>query len=304
MTRVDERASAVGRQQHGLATRGQLRRAGISDSGIRRRLSSGSWGEPLPGVVDLRTHRPSWHGRLQALLLAAGPRAWASHRTAAYLHGFLDVARPPGLDVLVPRGRHPRVGTVRLHTTVAIAKDEVTVHDGLACTSAARTLLDLAMIEADPVLERLALDLGRRSPRALEEVSGLLDRHARRPGRGRLRGILDRLPRDVSRLESPLEVHGVARLSAVGLLPPRLQYQVRDPWGVPVKRVDAAWPAARLVVEFDGAAYHDASAQRAEDAAVRDRLRELGWRVVVLRASDLVGPRFDAAAGEIREAVT
>jgi hypothetical protein len=303
MRSVDARAAEIGRRQHGLASREQLRGLGIADTTVRRRLVSGRWAEPLPGVVDLRTHPSSWHGRLQGLLLAAGPEACASHGTAAYLHGFLDVPRPHRLDVLVPRRRHARVGPLRLHTTVMIGADEVVDVAGYRCTCAARTLVDLAATRPMPVLERLALDLGRRSPRELSRVNQLLRRRPGAPGVARLDAVLQQLPVDVARIESPLEVLGLARLGSAGLPSPTLQYEVRDVDGRYLKRVDAAWPDRLVVVEFDGLAYHGTSQQREADAQIRARMRELGWAVIVLGAADLTGPAFEAAVGRLRRAL-
>lgn len=298
---VDERAHRVGRRQLGLATRKQLREvAGVSPSTITRRLRSGRWTEQLPPVIDLRTHPPSWRRSLQQLVLAAGPEAWVSHCTAAYLHGFLDVPRPDHLDVLVLRGRHDNLRGLRLHTTVSLGADELTVVEGLPCTSRARTLVDLAAGACPSDLERVALDLGRRDVGALTRAVDLLDRRRGVPGRRRLLDVLAGLPGDVGVIGSPLEVRGVQALAAFDLPAPRLQYRVRDLDGAVIKRVDAAWPDARVAVEFDGGAYHDLVHQKAEDARARGRMRALGWEVIVLRSRDLDGPALEEAVRRIR----
>ena len=304
MDTVDVRANRVGRRQRGLATRRQLLEAGISARTIARRVTAGHWREQVPPVIDLGTHQDTWHRSVQRLLLAAGDRAWASHSTAAYLHSFLDAERPRSVDVLVPRDRHAAIGGVRLHTTVSIGLDETTVADGLRVTTPARTLLDLAAATPPDELERFALDLARRRPRVVEEIALLVDRRRGASGRRRLLGVLADLPRDVARIESPLEVRGIQVLRRAGLPPPRLQYVVRDRDGTPIKRVDAAWPAARVVVEFDGAAYHDLARQREHDAAVRARMEAAGWQVIVVRAADLSGDRLAALLRRLRAAVT
>jgi hypothetical protein len=303
MTSVDSRSRVIGRRQHGVVTRDQLRRAGISATTIRRRLRSAVWTEPIPGVVDLGTHPASWQGRLQAIVLAAGPEACVSHRTAAYLHGFLDCRRPTRLDVVVPRGRHPRVGGVCLHTTVRLEADEVVNVGGFRSTSGARTLIDLAATQPIPELERLTLDLCRRSPRELARVPQLIGRRPGAPGVAKLWTVLGRLPEGASLLESPLEVLGLAKLNSLVLPSPRLQYQVCDLDGSKLKRVDAAWPDRKVVVEFDGAAYHDTTDQRAADGRTRARLRELGWAVIVLRAADLADTGSGAALERLRRAL-
>ena len=304
MDPVDVRAHRIGRRQRGLATRRQLLDAGISARTIARRLASGRWREPVAPVIDLGTHPDGCHRSVQRLLLAAGERAWASHETAAYLHGFLDVDRPDRIDVLVPRERHAEVGGVRLHTTVSLGADEMTRVDGLPCTTPARTLLDLAGATPTDELERFALDLARRRPKLMGEVGQLIDRRRGAHGRRRLLGVLANLPDDVARIESPLEVRGIQVFGQAGLPPPCLQYVVHDEAGAPIKRVDAAWPRARVVVEFDGAAYHDLIRQRDHDAAVRARIEAAGWQVIVVRAADLSGDRLAALLRRLRAAVT
>lgn len=299
MESVDERAHGFGRRQHGLATRVQLAAVGISPRTISRRLAAGTWHEPLPRVIDLGTHGASWHRALQQLLLATGC-GLASHWTAAHLHGFLDVGRPARFDVVVPRGRHPRVGGVRLHTTTRLELDERAVVDGLACTSRARTLLDLAAYTTVDELERLALDLERRKGGFRHEVTTIAARRRGAPGRARLRAALDRLPPDAAALESPLEVRGLQTLRLLGVPPPKLQHEIRDHVGVLVKRVDAAWPGALVAVEFDSAGYHDSTEQQRSDARARQRLSDLGWEVVVVRSADLDVPEASAALARLR----
>lgn len=301
MEPVDQRALTVARPQRGNATRRQLRDdASVSAATIRRRLAQGQWSEPLPTVIDLGTHEPSWRGELQQLLLATGPDSWVSHRSAAHLHGFLDVDEPDVPDILVRRGSGTTVGALGLHTTQAIANDEVTDVDGLRCTTKARTLLDLAPGTTVHDLERFAADLGRRDRRAIGQLGELVDRYRFAPGRRRLATAVGRLPADVAQLGSPLEVIAIPQLLRCGAPRPILQYVVRDAGGAVIKRVDAAWPDAWTILEVDGAAYHDTTGARAHDEEVRARMRALGWTVEVIRRADLDGPRLAEIAARLR----
>src|SRR5690606_17138592 len=119
-------------------------------------------------------------------VLAAGADAWASHRTAAHLHGFLDVAKPDRIDVLVPRGRSSVLGSLPLHTAHSIGDDETTTVHRIPVTGVARTLLDLSATTSPDVLERYLANLARRSPSVVSEVVRLTDRYRRVPGRRRL----------------------------------------------------------------------------------------------------------------------
>jgi hypothetical protein len=301
---VDVRANRLGAAQRGRVRRAQLYDdAGISPRTIHNRLRAGTWSEPVPGVIDLGTHPRTWRGDVTDVVLGAGPHAWASHDTAAHLHRFLDAPRPSRIDVTVPRGRGTRIGEHRLRTTRSLGIDEVTEVHGIPCTTGARTLLDLAVGTAPATVERYLLDLARRDRAALETLVELTDRHRNLPGRRRLLEVVARLPGDVARLGSPLEVVGVQRLVALGAPPFVLQFQVRDLDGSPIKRTDVAWPDAWTVLELDGAGYHDLVASRVEDEQARAKMRALGWHVEVARRADLDTPEFAGFVRRLRAVV-
>jgi hypothetical protein len=195
---------------------------------------------------------------------------------------------------VVPRGRHARVSAHRLHTVRTLGSDEITRIYGIHCTTVARTLLDLAVGTEPGVLERYLADQARKRPDVLRDLAELIDRHRRLPGRRRLLEVVERLPDDVGRLGSPVEVLAVQRLRVLGAPPFVLQYPVRDRDLAVVKRVDVAWPDRMTVLEVDGAAYHDLVAVRSHDEEVRARMRGLGWHVEVARRADLDGPAFAA----------
>lgn len=312
---VDGRASAFGRVQHGLVSRAQLAQVEVGARTIHRRLVTGAWCEPDRGLIDLRTHTPSWQQRLwRALLLAApdGPAAdgrsataVASHLTAAYLHGMLDVAAPAAIELTVPREcRRPRLRGVSLHRVRHLDGTEVARIGAVPATSVARTLLDLATVLPEDRLQLIAWDAARRRRALPAELAATLAAHAGRVGTRQLRRLVDGLRPDLAAAESPLEVLGLLRLGQLGLAPPVLQHVVRDREGRFVARVDAAWPELKVAVEIDGASHHGTPAARARDAARLARLRELGWTVVVLRHADLRDPAASEAIAHLRRAVT
>ena len=298
---LDVRAQTIGRGQHGLVTRRQLDAAGVLPRSVHRRLADGHWRTVGPGVIDLGTHDPSWQQGLWCALLAADPApAWASHGTAAYLHQLLDVARPARHDLTVPRGHRRQLTGASFHESRGLSDVEVTRVAGVPVTTIARTLLDLSADTEPRRLELLVWDAARRVPELPTQLSALLLRHQRRPGTPLLRAVLEGLHPQIARAGSPFEVDGLLRFRDAGLPWPTLQYVVRDRRGRYVVRVDAAWIDARVIVEFDGAAYHRTPQQRARDDKRRRQLMELGWRVVVLRAEDLHGQRFAAVVAELR----
>ncbi|MFO7961918.1 MAG: hypothetical protein R6U94_13330 [Nitriliruptoraceae bacterium] len=306
-TGVDARAISVGREQHGVCTRRQLRGVGISARSIHRRISAGVWQERPGGVVVLGTHEQTWERGLAAALLAAGAdqgKAWASHLTAGYLHGLLDVGAPRQLDVTVPRDRRPHCPSARVHRVRSLPSEEQVLLAGMPATSLARTLLDLGATLPPRQLEPMLWDACRGRPTLPAELARLLDRSRQLRGRATLTALLAGLHPQTAEAESPLEVYGLLALRDPQLPAPVLQHRVRDRQGRIVRRVDAAWPAVRVALEFDGAAYHRSRGQIARDERQREQLRELGWIVIEIRHEDLSGARLRELRTELRRLIT
>lgn len=99
------------------------------------------------------------------------------------------------------------------------------------------------------------------------------------------------------RAESTQETRTRLRLLVAGLPPPVPQYKVRFA-GHFVARVDLAWPAVKVAVEYDGE-WHAEIHQFAKDQVRRRKLLRAGWRVFHLTNRDLQDP--DLFAGFIRE---
>ena len=94
--------------------------------------------------------RPEGH-RLAAVL-ACGPGAVLSHRSAAAHWGLLRTDQTR-IDVTAPRGRHGAPG-IRLHRTRSLDAQDTTHHQGIPITTVSRTLLDLAATARPSELER------------------------------------------------------------------------------------------------------------------------------------------------------
>ena len=73
-----------------------------------------------------------------------------------------------------------------------------------------------------------------------------------------------------------------------GLPEPTLQYEVRDRDGHLLGRVDAAYPSARIAIEYDSKQEHSDEFQRARDARRNRALQARGdWKVLSARHADL-----------------
>src|SRR5687767_9174557 len=94
--------------QHGVFARWQVVQLGISESAIARRLSSGQWARPLPGVYRMAGAPETPEQRMASAALWAGPEAGVSHRTALHLWGI--PCSFDQLDVLTAHRRDSRGG--------------------------------------------------------------------------------------------------------------------------------------------------------------------------------------------------
>lgn len=291
-TSVDVRAHDLGRAQHGLAARAQLTAVGISKAAVQRRVSGGVWTRVAPGVLDLGTHAPSWEQSVMRGLLRVYPRAaWASHTTAAALHGLLDFTRPAVGDIAIEAKYCPILSGIVYRRLGTLGAEDTTVVAGLPVTSVARTIVDIAPLLDRRRLEAVTWDAARRRSGVVSEVAAVLARGSRLPGAVVLGEILPGIHPQIARAESPLEVAGLLFIHEEGLPSPRLQWVIRDPGGRFVARVDAAWVSARIALEFDGRAYHQTPSQRDGDRERHARLRGAGWEVVVITATHLRAPR-------------
>ncbi|WP_433558065.1 hypothetical protein ACQPWY_05085 [Pseudonocardia xinjiangensis] len=160
--------------------------------------------------------------------------------------------------------------------------EEIVTIGGLAVTSVARTLVDLARavpFEQAVVVADAALHRHLVGPQALATV---LEHRARWPGLPAARRALAFAD---ARSESVGESRSRVALAGAGLPAPVLQWEVRRPDGRFVAQVDFGWPALRTVGEFDGRVKYGLLVPPGADAAdvlYREKLRE-----DALRAEDL-----------------
>lgn len=267
-------------RQFGLFTRTQAQRAGASHEVIARRLASGRWEQVAPGVLAIAGVPASWERNALAACLAWGDGARLSHGAAGAAHGLLDRPRSR-IELAVPRGRRRRtMSGLLVHERVRLP--EPTFVGPLPATSVPRTLLDLAtVLDADP-LELVVEDAVRRGltnlRRVREEIE--LDGARGQSGARVLRAVLARAtPHDMPS-ESVLETLAFQALRRRRLPEPVRQFEIRDPSGVVVARVDFAYPAERIAIEADGYAWHSGRIRWERDLARRNWITALGWRVL------------------------
>lgn len=268
----DQVIAEIGSRQHGVVSTAQLHRLGLDERAIGVRVIAGRLHRVHRGVYAVGHRALSHHGRFTAAVLAVGrgsARAgdlmlvyWGaavSHRSAAALWGLLPATSGP-VDVIVggDGGRASRSG-VRVHRSRSLVPANVTLHQRIPVTTAARTIADLRLCVAarrpDSVSQR---ELRRAIGQA--NVLGLpIDEESRK-----------------DRTRSELERDFIALCRRCRLPPPEVNVRVGS------YLVDFLWRERRLVVETDGFLYHRGRAAFQDD---RDRdleLRRLGYDVLHL----------------------
>lgn len=252
---ADAGIATIASRQQGVFTRAQARQAGATPGQIRHRLSSGRWQRAQLGVFRLAGTTPSWSQDLFAGWLAAGPEAVVSHSSAAVLLEMSCPAVP--MEVTVPAGRRPRPAGIKVHRAAALDRVDRTTLDGLAVTTATRTLIDIAATRNRAAVAA-ALDhcLGRHLTSVPYVRRRLLALGARgRPGARLLTDLLDARPSDRRAPESEFERRLLALLASLPGPAPLPQYEVVLPGGR-TARLDAAYPDVMLGIEADSYVHH------------------------------------------------
>jgi very-short-patch-repair endonuclease len=287
---VDERRTeAIAERQHGLLTHAQARALGFSTKAIEHRRRRGRWRPVARGIYRVAGAPASAHQRALAAVLAAGPGAVLSHESAAALHRLPGFALEPLVVSVARHGRRGLAG-VRLEQSLELPPGHCTVVDGIACTTVARTLFDLGGKRKSWSRVARAIDtaLARKAVTmpALWRVLIDLAEHGR-DGTVVFRTLLQERRGSYVAPESELEARFIKLVRSSGLPDPDRQVDLGDADGW-IGRVDFLFRDARLVVEVDGAEFHDALTDRRRDDQRDARLERAGWRVARLRWSDVV----------------
>jgi len=220
--------SALAERQHGVVERSQLRALGVSDTRIRGLIRARTLLRLHRGVYAVGHRSLRLEGRMLAAVLACGPGAVLSHRSAAALWELRATERDR-IDVSAASRRGGADAAIDLHRTGGFDAVDVAVHRGVPVTSVARTFVDLAGVVAAPALERAL---------AQAEVAGIYDRAALlevlgrsngRRGAGALRAALDE-PFALTR--SKLERRMLSLCRRHRLPEPSVNSLIEDPAGV------------------------------------------------------------------------
>jgi very-short-patch-repair endonuclease len=273
----------LARRQHGVVARHQTE---LTDSTWRRAVNAGSLIQLHPGVARVVGSADTPEQRIVAAVLAAGPGALASHRSAAHLHGVPAMGSPP-VHIIIPRRstneRQPRraknsapLTGVSIHRPRDLKR--LTKHRiaGIPCTNVLRTLLDLGAVAPDHVHGAVGHVL-THDLASLEAIETTLNEHAGpgRTGVTALRAAIDDWAIDGKPADSVLEPAMRALISRFRLPPVEFHPFVGG------REVDFRIVGTPIVLECDGWRYHGRNREQFErDRAMDAEFVAHGWIVI------------------------
>jgi very-short-patch-repair endonuclease len=270
---------ALAGRQHGIVKRKQVREAGLSREGVRRRVKAG-WLVPLhDGVYAVGHMALTDKSHLVAAVYACGEDALASHRAAGKLWGILRGTQP--IEVTGPRSREVAKGFT-LHRSRCLDDEDRALIDNIPATSLARTLVDLADVLTERRLADAVHEAEVKRLFDLRQIERVLDRLPGRKGRHKLARVLAAY-RDVQPFTRSQRERFVLRMCEdYGVTRPEANVWIGG------HEVDFYWPEAKLILEFDGSAVHRTTKAFYED---RQRDRALAAQGIhVVRATDRDDP--------------
>lgn len=281
------------------------RRHGLSANDLVGLCRAGELVRPHRGVYLPAHLVDDLDARVVAVGLLLPPGAAVARESAAWMLG-LDIRPPerwqsaPKLECLVPvDGIRPRRPGVNAFIS-ELPPDDIVVINGIACTTATRTGVDLARWRPRFIGLGAVDALTHAKLTTVPELAEAAGRLAGHRFIRRAREVIDLCE---PATESVPESWCRLRLIEAGLPRPAVQIVLRDENGREVYRIDMGIPEALIGIEYDGAEHHLRTvADREHDEARRkDIRRRWGYRVLPATSTDILGrsPRLESAVMEL-----
>lgn len=269
---------------------------------VSRGAGSGNLHRIHRGVYTVGHRAVSRNTLLRAALLACGDGAVVSHGTAAAFHGLWDKG-PLLVDVTVPIEAGRKIDGVRCRRCRYPEPEEVETTAGIAVTTVARTLVDLAGMVGLATLKKTVGRAAIRKELDLQAADLAIYNAKHRRGLKALELALtpyrtkDGKPLDV---RSDFETLVLPELLGGGL--PRPGCNV--PLDIDGERlvVDFLWERERVVVETDGRETHETPPAFQSDRRRDQFLASAGYRVLRVTWEQIQVERA-AVLGRIKNAL-
>jgi very-short-patch-repair endonuclease len=257
-----------------VVARAELLDLGISPAAIATWRRRGRLHVVYRGVYAVGHPALRVEGRRLAAVLACGPGAVLSHRTAAAQWELLRTDQTR-IDVTAPRGRHGAPG-IRLHRSRSLDAEDTTNHQGIPVTSVSRTLLDLAATVRPSELERALAQAERLQ---LYDHRAIQDVISRSNGHRGTKTLATATTREAKWTRNEWEAEFLQLIRKAGLPEPL----VNDAFHAPDHgqcEPDYHWPSHQVIVETDGWETHGTRAAFRSDRAKDAALTAAGYRVL------------------------
>jgi hypothetical protein len=213
--------------------------------------------------------------RAEAALVPFDKTAFASHASAARIHG-VPIPTLPDEHVTVLKAAHRRVlPTIRSHLRTG---GRIVVRDGVRVSGFAQMFTELAEILSLVDLVVVGDNLVRHERITCAELlefcrsSGLPSARAAATAAAYVR----------DRVDSPMETRLRMLIVLAGLPEPVVNDTVRTADGEPLRRYDLSYPAAKVIVEYDGRHHVEREQNWESDLSRREAIDDDGWRILVV----------------------
>jgi Protein of unknown function (DUF559) len=250
---------------------------GLTASAVRKRVARGNLHRIHRAVYAVGHSKLTGRGHWMAAVLACGPNAALSHRSAAGLWGLRPDNRTKS-DISLPSPSARARSAIEVHGSVTLTAEDVTLVDGIPCTTIARTLVDLGDVATRRAVEKAVEQADVLQLFDLNEVERAIERAGPRRGTGLLLSVLDDL-HGPTLTESDLEEAFLTLCRDAALPTPEVNAWMTLPDGTPAK-IDFLWRAERLAVETDGGRFHRTRQSRERDAKRDQLLRVMAFEPI------------------------
>jgi Protein of unknown function (DUF559) len=240
--------------------------AGLTPQMIKTRVSHGGLNRLHRGVYAVGHRALTVESRWMAAVLAYGPDAVLSHRSAGQLWGLYPRSRIAP-EVTAPGSKLGKGGIV-IHRGV-FPVDEVVRVQGIPVTSVPRTMFDLAGMLKEREVERAWNEMEVREYRAQLSVPDLIERYPGRKGTILLARLANSKMLPVGITRNDLEEAFLGLIDRFNLPRPRMNAHlaIRDRF----YEIDCLWEDRKIAIELDGGGAHGTKRAFQKDRE-RDRI--------------------------------
>jgi very-short-patch-repair endonuclease len=300
----DQCAAALAETQLGLIALVQALDVGFTRSMVQRRVESGRWRVVFRGIYAISGFPATWLQTVKAATMLLD--GVASHSCAASMWAIPGITRRI-VEVSVTSTRRTSASLVRAHRVDRLDPCDVTSLNGIPVTTPARTLLDLAGILEEELLEQALDHCLHQGLTSLPPLRWTLQRLGKRGRHGTrvVRELLGAKPQGYVPTQSVLETRAARRilraLEYEGLPPPVRQYVIKDR-GRFVAQVDFAYPHAKVAIEAQSVKHHAGRQAWERDSRRFADLASIGWRAMPVLWDDTEA-NLKVAIERIRRAI-